>query len=52
MRCGYGDTGMMEQPHPFLVNWANQKGNRANKARLEGILRVGTGFDTLTVVSY
>jgi uncharacterized hydrophobic protein (TIGR00271 family) len=48
----YGDSSMMEQSHLFLVDWANRRGTSANKERLEGILRVGTDFDTLTVVSY
>ncbi|NBC06713.1 MAG: DUF389 domain-containing protein [Bacteroidetes bacterium] len=48
----YQDTSMTEQQHLFLVKWSNRKGTAANKDRLRGILRVGTDFDTLTVVSY
>ena len=48
----YQDTSMTEQQHLFLVQWSNRRGTTANKDRLRGILRVGTDFDTLTVVSY
>ena len=48
----YQDTSMTEQLHSFWVEWSDRRGTAANKKRLEDILRIGTDFDTLTLVTY
>ena len=48
----YQDTSMTKQLHLFWVEWSDRRGTAANKKRLEDILRIGTDFDTLTLVTY
>ena len=47
-----GDSATLNNQHVYLVEWKNRKGTKANKERLEGILKVSTEFDTLQVISY
>ncbi len=49
---GLHDTATVAMPPLFLVDWANRKGTKVNKDRLERILRVSAELDTLQLISY